>query len=87
VKPGIGWKCCRLFERSDGRHYSTTKGGASPMPEGRGLRAHGFVMTRLQAADHRLHLKDLSAGMNKAASVTFVPECSGDIAQSIKVTG
>jgi hypothetical protein len=29
VRQGIAWKCCRLFERSDGYNYSTTKGGAS----------------------------------------------------------
>jgi 5-methylcytosine-specific restriction endonuclease McrA len=28
VLQGIGWKCFRLFEGSDGCHYSTTKGGA-----------------------------------------------------------
>jgi hypothetical protein len=31
VRQGIAWKCSRLFERSDGYHYSRTKGGA-PSP-------------------------------------------------------
>src|SRR5215471_8049331 len=29
VRQGIAWKCCRLVQRSDGYHYSTTKGSAS----------------------------------------------------------
>jgi hypothetical protein len=44
VRQGIGWKWRRLFERSDGHHsFDNERRRFLPMPEGRGLRAHGFV--------------------------------------------
>jgi hypothetical protein len=43
--------------------------------------------TRLRLGDRPIHLKDLSTDTNKTATVKFVPERSGDIAQSIKIAG
>jgi hypothetical protein len=43
--------------------------------------------TRLQAGGQPIHFKDLTTDTNKPVTVKFVPERSGDIAQSIKVTG
>ena len=43
--------------------------------------------TQLRSADRPLRLKDLAADTNKTVSVRFVPERSGDIARSIKISG
>ncbi|HEY6344529.1 MAG TPA: hypothetical protein VIY49_23800 [Bryobacteraceae bacterium] len=43
--------------------------------------------TRLRAGDQPVHLKDLTTDTKKPVTVKFVPERSGDIAQSIKVIG
>ncbi|HEY7335210.1 MAG TPA: hypothetical protein VH639_10020 [Bryobacteraceae bacterium] len=43
--------------------------------------------TRLRSGDRPIHLKDLSTDTNKTATVKFVPERSGDIAQSIRIAG
>jgi hypothetical protein len=43
--------------------------------------------TRLRAGNEPIHFKDLSTDTKKPVTIKFVPERSGDIAQSIKVTG
>jgi hypothetical protein len=43
--------------------------------------------TRLRAGDQLIHFKDLTTDTTKPVTVKFVPERSGDIAQSIKVSG
>lgn len=43
--------------------------------------------TRIQSGDKNLTLQDLNQDQQKAVSVRFVPERSGDMARSIQVTG
>ncbi len=43
--------------------------------------------TRIKAGDRELSLGDLSSDVNKKASVKFVPERPGDVAESIQMNG
>jgi len=43
--------------------------------------------TRIRSGDKNLTLQDLNQDQQKAVSIRFVPERSGDIARSIQVTG
>ncbi len=43
--------------------------------------------TRIKAGDRELRLGDLSSDVNKKASVRFVPERHGDVAESIQMNG
>ena len=43
--------------------------------------------TRIKSGEQRLKVTDLASETNQSASVKFVPERLGDVAQSIRVTG
>lgn len=43
--------------------------------------------TRIKSSEQRLTLSDLASQTSKSASVKFVPERRGDVAQSIRVSG
>jgi hypothetical protein len=43
--------------------------------------------TRIESGDRALPLKDLSGYRNKSVSVRFVPERSGDVAESVRIAG
>jgi hypothetical protein len=43
--------------------------------------------TRIRSGDQKLKLSDLASQTKKDASVKFVPERRGDVAQSIRVNG
>ena len=43
--------------------------------------------TRIKAGNREVRLGDLSSDVNKKASVRFVPERKGDVAESIQTNG